>query len=331
MRRTTFSKPLRAALRATVLSWSAVLAPPGLALAQDATPPTEEAEPEGDPTDPRSVELETDDGVLLVGTYYPADEAGRDTPVVVMLADEDESPAVFDRLAFRLQMPGVDDERTPMAVLTIAVRGQGDSTRVRLRDGTIVDRRGAEPTPADAAAMVKRDMEAVRRYLVEKNDDGELNLNRLGYLGVGQGALVAVNAAAVDWSMPELNRGKQGRDVKALVLVSPPWKRPGLQMLPALRQPGVQTNVSILLTYGGEDADAADSAKRIVRQLEKARSRPAADDTPSAALVDLPGRSRLQGSDWLKLLATRGEDVIADFFQTHLADPELPWVRRRID
>lgn len=69
-----------------------------------------------DPTEPERVELVTADGVLLAATYYPADEAGRDTPVVVMLADQGESPVVFDRLATRLQMPMPSEEREAIAL-----------------------------------------------------------------------------------------------------------------------------------------------------------------------------------------------------------------------
>lgn len=284
-----------------------------------------------DPTEPQDVELVASDGVLLAGTYYPADKASRDTPVVVMLADLDESPIVFDRLAFRLQMPGADAERRPMAALAIALRGQGDSTRVRLPDGTIADRRGAKVTPADTAAMVKTDMEAVRRFLVDKNDSGELNLNRLGYVGVGFGALVAANAAAVDWAVPNLDRGKQGRDVKALVLVSPPWKQLGLDMLSPIRQPGVQTQVAVMLTYGRDDSKAQQNASRIVVQLERGRLKLADEENPTAPVIDRPGRSKLQGSAWLKQAGPTGEEMLAEFLDQQLAKPDLPWVQRRLD
>lgn len=285
---------------------------------------------------PLPVELETSDGVLLSGTFFPAEDAGRDTPVVVMLADERESPSIFDRLAKRLQT--ADDGNsatTPTSVLAVALRGQGDSTRVRGNDGAVTDRRGARLTPADAAAMVKTDMEAVRRFLVDKNDAGELNLNRLGYLGVGLGAIVATSAAALDWSVPVLDRGKQGRDVKSLVLVSPPWKQLGLDMLPALRQPGVQSEIAFLITYGGEGKRVAGDVERIVRQLEKERPAPpesAEGEPPEApSVVDAPGKSRLQGSAWLKQAGRDGETAIILFLERTLAGPEYPWTQRRLD
>jgi pimeloyl-ACP methyl ester carboxylesterase len=281
------------------------------------------------------VELETRDGVLLSATFFPAEDAGPDTPVVVMLAGENESPAVFNGLATRLQTADERDATAkPMSVLTVALRGLGDSTRVRGAGGEITDRRGARLTPADAAAMVKSDMEAVRSFLVDKNDAGELNLNRLGYVGIGLGSIVATSAAAVDWSVPVLSRGKQGRDVKALVLVSPPWKQLGLEMLPALRQPGVQSDIAFLITYGGDDKSVAGDVSRIVKQLEKGRPappRPAEGEEPTApSVIDAPGTSRLQGSAWMKQAGRDGETAIIRFLDRTLAQPDYPWTLRRL-
>lgn len=282
---------------------------------------------------PVAVEIETRDGVLLQGSYFRSSRPGKNAPVVVMLADADESPAMFDKLATRLQGTGQSDGPA-FSTIAIALRGQGDSTRVRVR-GEVKDLRGAKLTPADAAGMVKHDLEAVRRFLVDKNDKGELNLNRLGYLGVGLGAIVATNAAAVDWAVPLLSRGKQGRDVKAVVLVSPPWKQLGLDMLKPLRQPGLRSEVAVLITYGGEDKSVASNVGRIVKQLEAGRPKtpPSVDGkpTPEPSVVDAPGASQLQGSAWLKQAGEDGEKAIERFFQRTLAAPELPWTKRRLD
>lgn len=296
-----------------------------------------------DPTDPVSVELETSDGVLLKGTFFQADKANKETPIVVMLADEGESPAIFDQVALGLQFAVQDEEQVTISVLAIGLRGQGDSTRVRGPNGEITDLRGSRLEQGDAVAMVARDMEAIRQYLVEKNDAGELNLNRLAYFGVGLGALIATNGAAVDWEVPILARGKQGRDVKALILVSPPWRQLGLEMLAPLRQEGVNSEVAFLLTYGGKDKKARDTVARILRQLPKedaptnrrGRAEAEEDDTPQAKpsyprLVDLPGDSALQGSDWLKQAGRAGEKRIVEFLQEHLVKPPHPWIRRRL-
>lgn len=300
--------------------------------------------PEIDPIVPVPVELETTDGVLLKGVFYQADEANKQTPVVVMLPDDGESPAIFDDLALNLQMPVYFDDQVTMSVLAIGLRGQGDSTRVRAADGEITDLRGSRLEKGDAVSMVKLDLEAIRRFLIAKNDAGELNLNRLGYLGVGFGALIATNAAADDWSYPILAQGKQGRDVKAVVLVSPPWKRLGLEMLAPLRAEPFKSQGAVLLTYGAASKPMRDTAVKIMRQVPQDEANDSEEGTANNGdreaptprkryprVVELPGDSKLQGSDWLKQVGGAGERRIIQFLQGHLVEPNHPWIQRTLD
>ena len=105
-------------------------------------------------------------------------------------------------------------------------------------------------------------------------------------------------------------------------------------MLAVLRQPGVQSEIDFLITYGGDDKSAASDVSRIVKQLEKGRP-----TTPKAAtgkepatpsVVDAPGQSHLQGSAWLKQAGRDGETAIIRFFDRTLAQPDYPWSQRRL-
>ena len=80
-----------------------------------------------------------------------------------------------------------------------------------------------------------------------KNDQGEINLNELSIIGVGLGASVATIWAAHDWAYPPLAVGKQGQDVKALVLVSPRWKNNGLLIQKAVQQRDVQREIALIM------------------------------------------------------------------------------------
>ncbi|MEN0112075.1 MAG: hypothetical protein AAF805_15245, partial [Planctomycetota bacterium] len=91
---------------------------------------SDDEEDEGPPK-PERVEVETADGFLIVGKYFPAYPASADAAVLVMVADQGESHVVFDRLAESVR--AAETER-PIAVLTASLRGQGDSTRRRTID-----------------------------------------------------------------------------------------------------------------------------------------------------------------------------------------------------
>ena len=319
-------KPLNYPFLAVSVALVGAFAVAGVSVAQE--------EPSAPPKPPtkESVEMVTRDGVVLMGTYFRAADAGRDTPVVVMLPDAGESRVVFDRLAERLtEAAEEDDARTPMSVLSFALRGQGDSNQVRTARGGTMSIAGERLSPAAMEAMVQQDLEAVRRFLVDRNDEEELNLNRAAYFGVGMGAVVAANGAAYDWSMKDLNTGKQGKDVKALLMVSPPWKYMGLGMLNAMRQPGVRKEVAVMLMYGANDQAASDDAEKILKQLRRGRR-----DEPAAAgrlpsLMEAAGRTSLQGSAWLKQGGRETEDLIMRFLEQHVAEPEFGWTQRRLN
>ena len=310
-----------------LLSLACLLAPASQATCQAKPPPA-----------PVPIEIKTTDGVLLHATYYgPAQ--GRKAPIAVLMGDQDESRAVLESLALHLQSPRSSDEEAdkksePLswAVLAVDLRGQGDSVHQRHPSGRTQDLNNLKLSRAVLTAMIQLDMEAVRRELVDRNDTGEINLNRLAYVGVGMGALVATNAAAVDWSVQRLNASKQGEDVKALVLISPPWSLKGVGVLNALRQPGVRSEVATLLLYGKENRRSATDAERIHKLLEKGHPAvvsPQAGSLPS--LLNIGGPSSLKGSAWLKENGAHAEQVISQFLDQHVAGPEHPWTQRRLN
>src|SRR3989304_4288502 len=118
------------------------------------------------------------DGVSLSLTYYASTQEKDATPVV-LLHDELATQGMFSSLASRLQSPSPGDENRSSAVVTVDLRGHGQSTRQRFPDGTEREVDAAKLSRGDFVAMAALDMEAVRSFLVGKNDDEKLNLNRL--------------------------------------------------------------------------------------------------------------------------------------------------------
>jgi pimeloyl-ACP methyl ester carboxylesterase len=175
-------------------------------------------------------------------------------------------------------------------------------------------------------------MEAVRRFLIEKNDDGELNINKLCIVGSGMGASVAANWALQDWTAPPLATGKQGQDVKALVLISPRWSYNGLSMQDPLKFGPLRQNVSWLLVCGGKDAKVKADFERVEKQLE--RSHPLEEKKPGAAVATRKGlqvsklNSTLEGDRLYSQSAAAIDDQVVKFLMENVAAVELPWTNR---
>ena len=99
---------------------------------------------------------------------------------MVLLHDYKNTRTIFAPLAQRLQSPGEGEgDRPPFAVVTVDLRGHGDSTKQVTPDGFQFELDAARLDKPAVLAMAGLDMEAVRSFLVAKNDAGELNLNKL--------------------------------------------------------------------------------------------------------------------------------------------------------
>ena len=275
-----------------------------------------------------SVSLDTKDGVRLKASYYPS-ELGKDAVPIVMLHDFKESRTVFEGLAQALQNPP-SGESASHAVLTVDLRGHGESTQVQGRGGQSLELEASRLDKQDFRNMVLYDMEAVRKFLVSKNDQGELNLNKLCLMGSGLGANVAVSWAAVDWSTPQLASRKQGQDVKGLILVSPEWSHRGLPLLKPLRHPGVRQRISMMIIYGAQDRKATKSAETVHKNLVRYHPDPPPEEGPEAKDLVLVSRpTALQGT---RLLTdpTFGVLPAVDFFlDARLSQQDFEWVSRR--
>lgn len=275
-----------------------------------------------------AVKLRTKDGVVLKGSFY-ASSAGKEAVPVVLLHDFKESRTVFNGLARALQTPP-NDQFPSHAVLTIDLRGHGESTTVEGRNGQTKELETARLGKRDFQSMVMFDMEQVRKFLVQKNDSGELNLNKLCLVGTGMGANVATIWAAKDWDMAPLASRKQGQDVKGLVLISPDWGYRGLPLLKSLRQPGVQRKVAMMIVHGEGDKKAAKSAMTIHKNLAKYHPDPPPEAGPEAKdlfMISLP--TSLQGTPLIVDPNFRVYPRLQFFINARLVQQDFEWVRRK--
>ncbi|MFV1964284.1 MAG: alpha/beta hydrolase [Pirellulaceae bacterium] len=247
--------------------------------------------------DPEVVTLETKDGCVLQCTFYPGGflndpkkkqvtkVPGKEVAPIIMLHGWKGQRSELDRLAHYLQMLG-------HAVIVPDLRGHGGSTRHRFSDRPIELKR--------PDYSMSRDVDAVKKFLMERNNEGELNIELLTIVGADLGAILAVNWAAQDWSWPQLPSFKQGRDVKALVLLSPKSAVMGMTLNKALQHPAVMQGLSIFIAVGKRDRAAYTDATKTFSRLERARSN-STEGKESLKLIE-PDTS-LSGT---KLLTARG-------------------------
>jgi hypothetical protein len=169
-------------------------------------------------------------------------------------------------------------------------------------------------------------MEALRSFLVEKNDEGELNLNKLCIVGAGMGANVGVNWALHDWTSPPLAIGKQGQDVKALVLISPKWSYNGLSFQAPMKFGPLKKNLVWLLLFGAQDAKVKSDVERIQKQLERVHPQEPGQRSSKLQVVGWP--SKLQGGTLLSQIGEPIDQKIVDFLTEHVAKVQQPWTNR---
>jgi len=283
-----------------------------------------------DKTVPKNFILTTKDGVQLGITYFASDE-GQEAVPVLLLHDYKENRAVFNGLAGALQNPR-DSDNSSLAVVTLDFRGHGESITALGPGGQTRKIDAAKLRNNDYLAMVYYDMEAVRKFLVGKNDAGELNLNKLCLVGVGMGANVAVHWAAKDWNTPPLAVSKQGQDVKGLVLVSPKWTYRSLSMVKPMKYPAIRSQISTMIVCGVEDKKATRDAKNIYKILERYHPEPPRDqreEKKDLFFVSLP--TSLKGTELLTTPQFKMRSWLEGFIDARIVQKDYEWSKRRQD
>ena len=201
------------------------------------------AEKEKLPPPPEDISLTTDDGVELQATYYgppqsKESKSGKDVVPIILLHGFKGDRQDFDELALLLQHLG-------HAVIVPDLRGHGESKRQARPGGGTASLDASKLRKDDFLAMGGKggDLESVKRFLMARNNEGKLNIEKLCVIGAELGATVALNWAALDWSWAQLPTGKQGQDVKALVLISPQLRSRGFRLTAAAQGAGIATQL----------------------------------------------------------------------------------------
>ena len=191
----------------------------------------------------------------LAATYYPA-KLGTTAPVVLLIHEKERSGKDFEEAIGELKGQGLAEhlQGVGFAVLFIDLRGHGANPRRTL-------------SAKDWRAMTV-DLQAAYLFLLDRHNRGELNLNKLGVVAVGEGA----NLAAAWAATPGAAVSTEGRnsDLGALVLVSPTAieGREGLESVLTTLAP----RVPLLLMVGERDTASNASVKAVRPFVERTKT-----------------------------------------------------------
>lgn len=223
---------------------------------------------------PEDVVLDTKDGLKIKATYYPGATTGSDKGAdkkqivpLILVHGIDGQRGDFHGLAVYLQELG-------HASIAPDLRGHGQSKAQTGPTGKPITLEANVLNRGALESMVL-DIEACKKFLLDKNNAGELNIEQLCVVGAEFGAILAVRWAAMDWEKPNLPAYKLGQDVKALVLLSPPPPFKTVQLRDKL--PVVQSQLSILLVAGTDDPKSSKEADKLYQQLQKHHPRTGED------------------------------------------------------
>ena len=118
------------------------------------------------------------------------------------------------------------------------------------------------PRNVNPEKIIREDLEAVRKFLLQENNAKKLNLAATCLVGIGKGAIMATYYAAYDWDprLRSMNRGQQAllkkmrggdKDIKAMVLVSPAKKLGPFDISMLWKHPVVsQSHISTFILFG---------------------------------------------------------------------------------
>ena len=219
---------------------------------------------------PERVLMESKDGVELRAEWYGGVN-GKETMPIILIHDWDSERSELNSFASKLQ------KDLEAAVIVPDLRGHGESMTVKGGEDELDRKRFKK----NQLLTFANDIDACRKFLQKKNDDGELNLDLLTVVACGKSSVHAVNWSISDWSWQPVAGVKQGQNVKALVMVSPRKKFKSVSISQSLKAPlfARSGGLPVLVVWGeGDEATAKDGAT-IHDGLKKSRREPTKFDT----------------------------------------------------
>lgn len=198
--------------------------------------------------------LHSFDGAPLAASYYRS-RLNSAAPVVMLIHESGRSRKDFEESVLELKNKGLAEHLQGLdyAVLTLDLRGQGQNPRRAL-------------TRAERPRIIE-DLQAAYFFLVDRHNRGELNVSKLGVIGLGDGANVAAAWAYQKGAAVSI----EGRpsDLSSLVLISPMPEGIGGQLRHLV--PLLAMRVPMLFMAGERDNPSMEAIQSVRTLVERGR------------------------------------------------------------
>ena len=198
--------------------------------------------------------LRSFDGTPLAASYYPS-RLGNSAPAVMLIHETGRSRKDFEDPVEDLKGQGLAAHLQGLgyAVFSMDLRWQGQNPRRALT--------------ADERPKLLEDLQAGYFFLVDRHNRGDLNLEKLGVVALGDGANL-VTSWAIQPSAAITIEGKPS-DVSALALISPNPEGFGYILRHGLTT--LAPRVPILLIAGERDNASKDAVQSVRQVLQRVR------------------------------------------------------------
>lgn len=277
---------------------------------------------------PETVVLVTKDNVELRAEWFPG-KPGKTTVPVILIHDWAGNRKDLYSMADYLH------REKGFSVIVPDLRGHGQSISRKNSDKEIK----AQDFRKNDFIGILEDIEACKRFLVSKNNQGELNIDLLVIGVVGKMSPFAVDYTLRDWQWTPLAGVKQGQDVKAVVMISPEKRFKSASMTPALRIPLISGKnvepIPMFLTWGKSHSLTSREGQSIYSTLagsrrEDAANTPADEKWKQLTLIKREYNSKSSGRDLVKEKSKLISGDIGLFIEKKVADrkDEFRWQDR---
>jgi hypothetical protein len=175
------------------------------------------------------------------------------------------------------------------------------------------------------------DMEAVKQFLFDEHQKGQLNMNKLGIVACDFSAAVALVYTEFDWekipyddSPTDDQRTPRGQDVQALALISPDLSTPGLlatKSVSALR--GLRRPLPVMIGVSEKNGRDVTAANKLYDLLTSKKDKEKDDH-----LYFEKYESDLRGMDLVTQNAMVRGHIFA-FLLKHVKEHQSEWRDRR--